>query len=389
MTETETQNRVCATVNLGAIRHNLDLMYHLDHIHKTPLCAVLKADAYGHGAVPIARMLEKEETVCAYAVATAREGVELREKAHVKKPVMILGYAFPESDEALFAHDIEPSVFREDTLRSLEDTAKRTGAVKKLRVHVPLDTGMGRIGITDDDRGIAFIKRLLQSDALELHGLFTHFSSADETDDAFTAEQCRRFDAFVKRIHSETGVSVPVLHTDNSAAILSGRGAPYDMVRAGIAMYGLSPSEEIRSLFPRATQLRPALKLTSHISFVKEVPAGTPVSYGRTFVTTRPSVIATVPVGYADGYPRQLSSVAHVIVRGRKAPVAGRVCMDQFMIDVTEIADVREGDEVILISDEPSSGQDAVSLGRLSGRFHYELLCCINKRVPRIYTDGE
>lgn len=379
--------RVAAEIDLSAIRHNVREMAALPVLRGVPLCAVLKADGYGHGAVPLAMMLEKEDAVSSFAVATADEACALRTEAGVKKPVMILGYAFPESDEALFACDIEPSVFYEETVLSLERTAKRIGTKKKLKVHIPVDTGMGRIGITPDDRGLAFVRRVAESPALSIEGVFTHFAAADEEDGAFCEEQTSRFRDFVEEIRTKLSLQIPVVHADNSAAILSGRGDPFDMVRAGIAMYGYAPSPAIAEMCQSQITLKPALSFVSHVSFVKEVPAGTTISYGATFVCERPSKIATIPIGYADGYPRMLSGKAHVLIRGKRVPIAGRVCMDQMMADVTDLEGVAEGDRVTLIGTDGDLSVTAEELGTLSGRFHYELLCCINKRVPRLYRD--
>ncbi|MBR0093174.1 MAG: alanine racemase [Lachnospiraceae bacterium] len=385
------RKRVLAVIDLAALRHNIAVLKENQKDKSAGICAVLKADAYGHGAVEIAKMLEGEEEISAYAVATAAEAVQLREEARVKKPVMILGYAFPESDETLFRYDIQPSVFYEETVRSLEETARRLSdglQKKKLRVHIPVDTGMGRIGVTPDAKGLSFVRRVLESDALIPEGMFTHFAAADEEDASFTAEQLARFKSFLERVRTELHYEVPCIHTDNSAAMLMHRGGCFRMERAGIAMYGMAPTPFVREASAAAGKLSPVLSLYSHVSFVKEVPAGTPVSYGCTFVTKRPSVIATVPVGYADGYPRHLSGTGEVIIRGQRVKVAGRVCMDQFMVDVTDVPGVRAGDRVTLIGADGDTKITAEELGEISGRFHYELLCCINKRVPREYRDG-
>ncbi|MBQ6734229.1 MAG: alanine racemase [Lachnospiraceae bacterium] len=380
--------RVLAVIDLSAVRHNIAVLKKHQKNKDAGICAVLKADGYGHGAVEIAKALEGERDVTAYAVATTAEAVQLKTEAQVKKPVMILGHAFPESDGTLFTYDIQPSVFYEETVRSLEETAKKLPEAlrgAKLRVHIPVDTGMGRIGVTPDDAGLAFVRRVLESEALIPEGIFTHFAAADEADEAFTAEQTERFRAFVGRVRDELHYEIPCIHSDNSAAMLMHRGGPFHMERAGIALYGMAPSSFVRENSAAAKELKPVLSWHSHVSFVKEVPSGTPVSYGRTFVTNRPSVIATVPVGYADGYPRLLSGKGDVLIRGRRVPVTGRVCMDQFMADVTEVEGVRAGDPVTLIGRDGDACITAEELGDLSGRFHYELVCCINKRVPREY----
>lgn len=383
------KKRARIEVNLTAIRKNLQYISAKAQSPDVGICAVLKADAYGHGAVRLARMLEQEKQVTAFAVATVDEAVALRKEARVKKDIIILGSSFSESNEDLFHYDIRPSVYEEDVLNALEEAAVRLHTTGILNVHVPVDTGMGRIGVTPDDAGLAFIQKILESHHLRLEGLYTHFATADEEDPSFTKLQLDRFLAFEKRIREEVRYTVPVLHCDNSAALINGCGMPGNMVRAGIALYGHYPSEAIKAVDKEKGNetLVPALSFCSHVSFVKKVPQGTEISYGRTFVTSRPSVIATIPIGYADGYAKNLSGKSDVLIRGKRVPVAGRICMDKFMVDVTDLPEVQKGDKVTLIGHDGDEYISLEELAELSGRYHYEFLCCLNKRVPRIYVD--
>ena len=370
-------------VDLGAIRDN---MIHMkQHIHEnTKMLAVIKTDGYGHGSVPIARELETLDTVYGYAVATAEEAFEIRD-AGMKKPILILGYSFPYAYERFVREDIYPTVFRKDMLEDIVAAAKTVG--KKAKVHIKVDTGMGRIGIQPDEDGLLFVKEVLSKEELILEGVFTHFACADMTDKTSAKKQLALFGDFVDRIESELGYEVPYRHASNSAAIMEMKDANMDLVRAGVTMYGLMPSDEVDMSL---VSLKPALSLYSQVVFVKDLKAGMSVSYGSTFTATKDMRVATVPLGYGDGYPRSLSSKGYVLIRGKKAPILGRVCMDQFMVDVTDIPGVTEGDKVTLIGTDGNESITADYLGELSGRFNYELVCELNPRLPRIYIkNGE
>ncbi len=378
--------RVYAEVNLDYVRENFE------HIEKnlkpgTKVIGVLKTDGYGHGAIPIARELENRDSVFGFALATAEEAVIMRNSG-IHKPLLILGYTFPYSYEKLILHDIRMTVFREDTLEELAQTCRRLSTAhdkKKAKVHIKVDTGMGRIGVSPDEQGLAFVKRALSYEEIEVEGIFTHFARADETDKTATIKQLQLFQNFVEHAEQESGVCIPIKHCSNSAGIIEMPEANFNVVRAGIILYGLWPSEEVhKNIVP----LKPILSLYSRIVYVKEVPEGTPISYGGIFVAPRKMRIATVPVGYGEGYPRGLSNKGSVLVHGHRVPVLGRVCMDQFMIDVTDLPEVKEGDLVTLIGVDGKEQITIEELGELSGRFNYELACDLGKRIPRVYTKG-
>ena len=369
--------RVRVDIDLDAAVENMKNMKK-NLAPETKMLAVVKTDGYGHGAPQIAGAIEPLDFVWGYATATFEEAHLLR-LAGVKKPVLILSYCFPYCYPMLYENGIRPAVFREDTLEELEAVMAPTG--KKLKVHVKVDTGMGRIGISPDEKGLAFVKKLLSMPHLEPEGIFTHFARADEADKSNAVKQLTQFRDFVERVEREFGVSIPIKHCSNSAGILELPDANMDLVRAGITLYGLYPSDEVsKDVVP----LKPVLSLHSHVVYVKDVMPGQSISYGGTFTADRPMRVATIPVGYGDGYPRSLSSKGFVMIRGKKAPILGRVCMDQFMVDVTGIPECQNGDEVTLIGD----GITAEMLGDLSGRFNYELVCDLGKRIPRVFYSG-
>lgn len=364
-------------IDLDAIIRNLEHMKsHIDT--KAGILAVIKTDGYGHGAVPIAREIEKLDFLFGYAVATAEEAFELRDHG-IHKPILVLGYSFPYAYERFIKEDIRPTVFREDMLEPLAEAARKLG--KKALVHVKVDTGMGRIGILPEEKGYAFMEKLLSYEEIVPEGVFTHFACADMLDKSFTELQLQRFTGFISGVQQRFGYEFPYCHCSNSAAIME-MNANMDLVRAGIIMYGLMPSEEVDM---KQVALQPALSLYSQVVYVKECEPGTTISYGSTFVTPEKMRIATVPLGYGDGYPRSLSGKGYVLIRGQKAPILGRVCMDQFMVDVTGIEGAREGDKVTLIGADGTEEITADFLGELSGRFNYELVCELNPRLPRIY----
>ena len=373
--------RICAEIDLSAIRYNMDSM-HGNLRPGTRMIAVIKTDGYGHGAVPIAHAIEGLDYLWGFAVATFEEARDLRD-AGIRKPVLILGYVFPYCYGELDGLEIRPACFRYDMLDQLARAGRESG--KPVSIHIPVDTGMSRIGIMPDRTGLAFVRRVLQyqdQGFIRLEGLFTHFAKADEPDLDSTREQVRCFADFSDRIESELGFRVPLRHASNSAGLIRLPEAGFDLVRAGITLYGLWPSADV----PRdPVSLRPAMSLHSHIVYIKTVPAGTPVSYGGTYRTREGERLATIPVGYGDGYPRSLSNKGYVLIRGKKAPIRGRVCMDQMMVDISDIPDAAEGDPVTLIGTDGSAAITMEDLGDLSGRFNYELACDISPRVPRVY----
>ncbi|MBR4060481.1 MAG: alanine racemase [Lachnospiraceae bacterium] len=374
--------RVFAKVNLDNVEANMDSMHALVG-DRSLFFAVIKADGYGHGAVRLAKLLEKKAYVYGYAVATVEEAVELRQSG-MEKPILVLGYSFPDCYEKMVFYDIMPAVFREDSIKLLSDAAKKVG--KTCKVHVKVDTGMGRIGIRPDEQGVEFVVQVLKAKGLELDGMFTHFARADEADKSFAVKQLSLFQNFVNRVESQLRIQIPHKHCANSASIMELPDAYLELVRAGISMYGLWPSEEMRR---DILELKPALSLYSHVVYIKDVEPGTAISYGGTFVADKPMRVATIPVGYGDGYPRGLSNKGYVLIRGKRAPILGRVCMDQFMVDVTHIPEAAMDDPVTLIGVDGEERITMEELGALSGRFNYELACDLGRRIPRIYTYHE
>ncbi|RHU92256.1 alanine racemase [Firmicutes bacterium OM08-11AC] len=374
----ESYQRVWAEVDLDAIWEN---MVHMKEniAENTKILAVIKTDGYGHGGVPIAKMLEQLDFMFGYAAATYEEAHVLRE-AGVKKPILILGYTFPYCYEELIREEIRPAVYRRDTVEELAAAAAKVG--KKAKVHIKVDTGMGRIGITPDEEGLEFVRFLIEHPELEVEGIFTHFAKSDETDKTSANHQLELFQDFIKKIQTELGITIPVKHCSNSAAILEMPQANMDMVRAGITTYGLYPSEEVsKDIVP----LRAAMSLYSHIVYCKTIHAGQSVSYGGLFTAQKDTRVATIPVGYGDGYPRSLSGKGYVLIHGKKAPILGRVCMDQFMVDISEIPEAMDGDKVTLLGMDGTERITAEELGELSGRFNYEFVCDLGKRIPRVY----
>ncbi len=374
----ENYQRVYAEIDLDAICYNMEQMRR-NLSGNTRIIGVIKTDGYGHGAVPVGRELEKMDYVWGHAVATAEEAMILRH-AGLQKPILILGYTFPYCYDDLIRYEIRPAVFREDTIDELSARACRMG--KSARVHIKVDTGMCRIGIKPDMEGMSFVDKVLHTPGIILEGMFTHFARADEADKTWAKGQLRQFRDFMERVEKEFGYRIPVKHCSNSAGIIELPEANMDVVRAGITLYGLWPSAEV---VKDIVDLRPSLSLKSCIVSVREVEAETPVSYGGTYVTPGRMRIATIPVGYGDGYPRGLSGKGYVLIHGKKAPLLGRVCMDQFMVSVEDIPEAELGDEVTLIGMDGEGQITMEELGDLSGKFNYELACGLGKRIPRVY----
>lgn len=369
-------------VNLDYITQNLESMKQ-NIACDTQILAVIKTDGYGHGGIPIARHIEALDFLFGFAVATAEEAFELRE-AGIQKPILVLSYTFPYAYERLIEEDIRITIFRKDTLEDLRIASEKVG--KTARVHIKVDTGMGRIGIQPDEQGESFVQKVLETKGVLLEGIYTHFACADEEDLTSAKNQIRKFCEFASRVEEKLEYRIPIHHCSNSAGILALPEANMDLVRAGITMYGLLPSMEMADT---KVPLKPALSLHSHIVYVKELQKGQTVSYGSKFVAQKATRVATIPLGYGDGYPRSLSSCGFVLIRGQKAPILGRVCMDQFMVDVTEIPDAIEGDLVTLIGSNGAEIITANELGELSGRFNYELVCDLNQRLPRVYIKDQ
>lgn len=369
-------SRVCARIDLDAVEYNLDMMRQ-NIKEETKMIGVIKTDGYGHGAVQIARyVMEEKDYIWGYAVATLDEAVLLK-KNQVKKPVLVLGCIFPDQRDIMIEQEVRMTCY---TLEMAEDISKRAQKLnQKAYIHIKLDTGMSRLGFQITEESVEEICRIASLPNLVLEGMYSHFATADETDKTFTKKQLERY-LWMKEKLEERKVTFPYYHCSNSAGIIDVKEANMDLVRAGISTYGLYPSNEVEK---KNVPLKPALQLISHVAHVKWVESGTPVSYGCTYVTKRKTRIATIPVGYGDGYPRSLSNKGYVLIRGKKAPILGRVCMDQFMVDVTDIDAVTFQDRVTLVGTDGGEELPVEVLSDLSGRFNYEFVCDLGKRIPR------
>ncbi len=374
----KTYSRVYARIDLDAIAANMEHMKQNLNAD-TKMMAVIKADGYGHGAVPIAQMLEPADYIWGFAVATLDEAVVLRSEG-IQKPILVLGCVFPDQYMEMLKYDIRMNVYTEEMAEAISQMAAREGMTAYM--HIKLDTGMARLGFETSMASVEAIARIAKMKNVCMEGIFTHFAKADETDKSFTKKQLQDFQWVTERLKERT-VTFAYEHCANSAAIIDVPEAKFNLVRAGIATYGLYPSDEVDK---KNVVLKPALALKSHVAFVKEIPKGTPISYGGTFVSEDAMKIATIPVGYADGYPRNLSNVGCVLIRGKKAPIVGRVCMDQFMVDVTHIDGVSFGDNVTLIGKDGNESIAVEELSELSGRFPYEFICDLGKRIPRVFV---
>jgi alanine racemase len=365
-----------AVIDLDALADNLRALRSLLP-RAVEICAIVKADAYGHGAVPVSRELEALG-VEAFGVATVEEGVELRQ-AGIERPILVLGVGFSGIETAQ-EHGLAPVIYSPSLAEEILRAARRVK--KPLSVHLKIDTGMGRLGLLEEEwKGI--LEALLENPWIQVQGIATHFSSAD-SDAEFTRTQLARFK---EAIAAAGGIRTPPakqIHAGNSAGLVAHPESVFTMVRPGLMLYGAYPEPGLRE----KVKVRPAMTFKTQVLYLKSLPPGSPVSYGRTFHTKRASRIATLPVGYADGYRRDLSNRGWVLVRGRQAPVVGNVTMDLIMVDVTDIPDVSEGDEVILFGAAGGNCLPVEDLAERIDTISYELLCAVSRRVPRIYTRG-
>lgn len=369
-------DRVSALIYPDRIRGNLSRIR--DRLPAgTKLCAVVKTNGYGHGAVTVARAVEGLANF--YAVATVPEALQLRE-AGITQPILILGYVWPEEYPDMIEHEIRFTVFREEDARRIAETAREMG--RTAFVHIKADTGMNRIGFAPDAESAEAVRRIRTFPNVCVEGIFTHFARADETDKTFTFEQLAIFKNFIAMIEKDAE-RIPIHHCANSAASMELPEAAMDMVRVGISLYGLYPSDEVSREIP----LEPAMELTSHVVYVKDVDMGEGISYNHTRILMGDKRVATIPVGYGDGYPRLLSNRGSVLIRGKRAPILGRICMDQFMVDVTEIPGVTEGDLVTLVGRDGENCIPVEELSALSGIFPYEFVCRLGERVPRVVVE--
>jgi alanine racemase len=358
-TERSVERPTKAIVNLEAISHNIsEIRKRIGH--RRDLMAVVKADGYGHGAVRVSLAALKSGANC-LGVALPEEGEQLR-KAGIEVPILVLGLIRPEEAYKPISFGLDQTVCSLELAEALDQEARKVSV--QVNVHVKVDTGMGRIGVKPEG-ALDLIRKISQFGNLKVTGIFTHLSCADEADKAFTKKQIEIFDSAVREIEA-SGIDIPKKHIANSAAILDLPESYYDLVRPG------------------SIELKPAMTLKTKVLYLKSVPAGTPISYGRAFSTKKDTFVATLPVGYADGYSRLLSNRGYVLIKGRQAPLIGHVCMDMCMIDITGINHVKPGDEVILFGEDPSVDE----IARQIGSINYEVVCSVGERVPRIYVNG-
>ncbi|MCR5543752.1 MAG: alanine racemase [Eubacterium sp.] len=380
--------RVEADIDLDAIRYNIETVKNLNAPDKK-VCLVIKADAYGHGAVTLAN--ELDDLADYYAVATVMEAMELR-NAEITKPILILGYTDPSEYELVIEHDITVAMYDMDRARLFSEKAESLN--KKAKVHIKVDSGMSRIGFQCTKEGVNAAAEVAKLPMLDVEGIFTHYAKADFNDKSDAKKQYDNFTWFISEMESR-GITFELKHMDNSAGAMEIHSEGFDMMRLGIVIYGLYPSEEI----DKKVILKPAMSLKSKVIHVKELEAGRGVGYGWTYVTEKTTKIATVSVGYADGYPRALSNRGRVLIHGQYAPILGRVCMDQIMVDVTDIEglesqgyskEVKVGDEVVLFGKQGEHMIPVEEVAAPANSFNYEAVCNISRRVPRVYyKDGK
>ena len=365
-----------AEIDLEAIRQNVRSFKH--HVgDAVQIFAVVKANAYGHGAVPVAKAA-LEAGASRLAVHRLTEGIELRQ-AGLNAPILVMGYTPPAGAQAMVEWNLTPSCITPEFAQAL--SAQASAQNKVMPLHVKVDTGMSRYGLFPAEV-LPFLTAITQLPGIKLEGLFTHFATADSNDQTWVRQQIATFDQVIASIRN-VGMDIPIIHAANSATTMKLPQAHYNAVRPGISMYGMNPSSDWQPVF----ELHPALTLKSTVSRVRELPAGAGVSYGRTFVTSRPTMAALVPVGYGDGYHRILTNKGIVLIRGQRAPIIGRVCMDQFVVDVTGIPGVQQDDEVVLVGRQGEERISAEEVGRLAGSINYEVTTGLLPRVVRKYKN--
>lgn len=375
-------DRVWATVDLDCIADNIRSIKNnirtSENGKSAGIIAAVKADAYGHGMIPVARAIEPY--VAGYGVATADEALMLRRHG-LDKPILLLSTPNRRRFSELVAADVRVALYTLSHARALSETAVSQG--RTAVIHIAVDTGMSRIGLSPSAENADLVKAISELPALEVEGIFTHLAKADYLDKSFTMKQADAFAAFLAML-SERQVKIPYQHISNSAGIHDLPEFGFDLVRAGISIYGMYPSDEVGR---DSIRLQPVLRLYSEITYVKTIPAGTPVGYGSTYVAGSSRSIATIPIGYGDGYPRSLSNRGYVLIHGQRAPIVGRICMDQMMVDVSEIT-AAEGDVVTLIGRDGDEVIEVETLADLCDGFHYEIICGLGKRIPRVYLQN-
>ncbi len=366
-----------AEIDLDKLAHNIREVRRLT-AQGACVTAVIKADGYGHGATKIAGTL-LDNGADRLAVAVLDEAIELRQAGFTDVPILVMGYTDPERADEVIIYDLEQSAYSLELAEALSNSAAEQN--KTARLHIKIDTGMGRIGLQPTHESVELIKRISRLPMLSIEGLFTHFAAADEVDKSYTRQQFERFGWLCAELERE-GIEIKIKHCGNSATIIDLPDFHMNMVRAGIMLYGLAPSGEVQL---NKLELKQVMSLKVRVSHVKEIQAGQSVSYGRKFIAQEVRKIASLPIGYADGYTRMLSGKAEALVKGKRVPIVGRVCMDQCMIDVTGIEDVTVGDEVVLFGEQEGEMIHIDELAEKLGTINYEIACMISKRVPRVY----
>ena len=362
-------------IDLDIIRQNFDAVCEKAGV---PVMAVVKADAYGHGAIQVARLLQN---VCSFfGVSSMLEAMELRQ-AGLSNPILILGHTPVNAFPTAIKNSIRPTIFHYEDALALSEAAQQLGM--EAPFHFAVDTGMSRLGFQVSEESADLCAKIAALPGIRAEGIFSHFATADCEDLTKAEHQAALFDRFCGML-AERAVTIPIRHLDNSAGLMNFQNH-YEMVRSGIVTYGMYPSTEVS---PQLLELQPALQFLSRVTHVKTLPAGREISYGGTYVTTKPTTVATVPVGYADGYRRSLSGKFHVLIHGKKAPILGRICMDQMMVDVSEIPDVKVNDRVTLVGKDGDEVITMEQIAEAADSFNYEFVCGISRRVPRIYVSG-
>ncbi|NMB98011.1 MAG: alanine racemase [Clostridiaceae bacterium] len=370
-------NRSWAEINLDNIAHNVREIRKIVN-DRTAILGVVKADAYGHGAIEVTKTL-LDNGVSHLAVSMLDEAIQLRLNG-VEVPILILSYTDPVRADEIINYNVTQTVFSHDLAEALSNTAVRMG--RKVKIHIKIDTGMTRVGFMPGFNAIKDVVKISKLPGIIIEGLFTHFASADEKDKAYTYTQFERFMSIVAELQ-RIGINIPIKHVANSAAIINFPEMHMNMVRPGIILYGLYPSDYINK---DKISLKPAMSLKANVILVKDVEPNTPVSYGRVFKTQHYSRIATIPIGYADGYSRLLTGKARVLVNGEFAPVVGAICMDQCMIDITDLkGEVKTGDEVVLFGKQGDNEIKVEEIASLMGTINYEIVTLVGKRIPRVY----
>lgn len=373
-------NRAWAEVNLDNIAHNVREIRRITD-KRAEIMGIVKADAYGHGVSAVAKTLLKNG-VTYLAVSMLDEAIQLRNEG-IDVPILILSYTDPARADEIIFYDVTQAVFSHDLAEALSSAAIKLN--RNAKIHIKIDTGMGRVGFLPGYSAVKDVMQIAKLPGIIIEGLFTHFASADETDKTYTQIQFEKFMSICTELN-RIGIYIPIKHVSNSAGIMQYPNMHLDMVRPGIILYGMYPSNEVdKSII----DLKPAMTLKANITMVKEVEEGTSISYGRIFTTSRKSKIATVPIGYADGYTRLLTGKGQMLLHGQRVPVLGKICMDQCMVDVTDLdCEVSVGDEIVVFG---SQGEETLLIEELAeqvGTVNYELVCIIGKRIPRVYIQN-